>query len=634
MKIKRILSILGVFAIIATMAAAIIPAIPVSADSVTLYWVGNGGNWTDTSHWATSSDGTPGHAEPGTTNPVIFDANSITSAGQSITLNDTGNCLCASLNMSTVTNSPTIIATYSLASWGNILIPAGVTFSGNPSINFYGSSGNIGIVPNINNGNVMLQAAGTFALTADLTGGTGSHLYISHFTCNTGGHAISVGYLQMGAAPTFNFSNSTITLSGANGWYNLSGSPTFTSTGSTIILNANTTFYGDGQTYAAVQFNGTGTTTIQGSNTFTSIALGGGASQIVKFTDSTTTTTGNLTDDSLAKNLQGTSTAGWTITKSGGGTVQLDNLTIAHSTATPASTWYYGYSSTVTTSSGWIYGSTGTGVGLTASTAAANTSITLNGFVSMGSETSLATEFEYGLTTSYGSTATVTGSPITLGGAVTANVMGLTIGTTYHYRITAVGNSTYHSSDGTFTTTGGAGSYWVNGSGNWSDAANHWASSSNGAPGAGNLPTSSINVYFDSNSFTAANQIVTINATSYCANMSWVGATNTPTLAFSGTNYLTFYGTTMTFISAMHVTGDMGVVAMAGFSFAPTSPLTITSAGQNLGNIRIVNYVTTTITFADTACFSGISYGVSDSFAINIRTNSQIIILFYNILTT
>lgn len=45
-----------------------------------------------------------------------------------------------------------------------------------------------------------------------------------------------------------------------------------------------------------------------------------------------------------------------------------------------------------------------------------------------------------------------------------------------------------------------ANKFWVNGSGLWSDATNHWATSTGGSPGAGNLPTSNDNVFFDENS--------------------------------------------------------------------------------------------------------------------------------------
>jgi len=46
--------------------------------------------------------------------------------------------------------------------------------------------------------------------------------------------------------------------------------------------------------------------------------------------------------------------------------------------------------------------------------------------------------------------------------------------------------------------------YWVGGAGNWSDDVNHWATTSGGAPGAGNIPGAADTAIFDANSCTAA----------------------------------------------------------------------------------------------------------------------------------
>ncbi|MFZ2277983.1 MAG: cadherin-like beta sandwich domain-containing protein [Prosthecobacter sp.] len=68
---------------------------------------------------------------------------------------------------------------------------------------------------------------------------------------------------------------------------------------------------------------------------------------------------------------------------------------------------------------------------------------------------SMAVTFEYGTTTSYGSTISAMPSPVT-GGAVTlenAAVTGLTPGTTYHFRVTGSnGSGTLNGGDQTFTT--------------------------------------------------------------------------------------------------------------------------------------------------------------------------------------
>ena len=110
-------------------------------------------------------------------------------------------------------------------------------------------------------------------------------------------------------------------------------------------------------------------------------------------------------------------------------------------------------------------------------------SATLKGTVNANNESAIGT-FEYGLTTSYGSTAAWTPSPVT--GAttidVTADITGLQPNTLYHYRINATtSNGLANGDDQTFTTsassnctfTGTASSAW--------ELASNW---DNGIPGA------------------------------------------------------------------------------------------------------------------------------------------------------
>ncbi len=82
---------------------------------------------------------------------------------------------------------------------------------------------------------------------------------------------------------------------------------------------------------------------------------------------------------------------------------------------------------------------------------------TLNGSVNANNLSATVT-FEYGTTTSYGSTAIATQSPITGNNITTISVYisGLTLGTTYHFRAKAVNSSgTTYGSDLTFTTFSG-----------------------------------------------------------------------------------------------------------------------------------------------------------------------------------
>jgi len=83
-----------------------------------------------------------------------------------------------------------------------------------------------------------------------------------------------------------------------------------------------------------------------------------------------------------------------------------------------------------------------------AATSLAATGATLNGTIGNGSNT--AVTFNYGLTTSYGSSITATPSPVTGSSAVSAAVTGLTCNTTYNFRVT--GGAT-NGSNLTFTTT-------------------------------------------------------------------------------------------------------------------------------------------------------------------------------------
>ncbi|MBE0661777.1 MAG: hypothetical protein IH597_04850 [Bacteroidales bacterium] len=116
--------------------------------------------------------------------------------------------------------------------------------------------------------------------------------------------------------------------------------------------------------------------------------------------------------------------------------------------------------------------------------------------------------------------------------------------------------------------------FWVGGSGNWSDYANHWATSTGGATFHTQAPTENDNVYFDANSFAASDQLVTIDVDAYCADMNWTGATNEPGLAGATTRKLNIYGS-LTFIETMNFSFSGEV-----YFESTLTGKTITSAGQ------------------------------------------------------
>lgn len=120
--------------------------------------------------------------------------------------------------------------------------------------------------------------------------------------------------------------------------------------------------------------------------------------------------------------------------------------------------------------------------------------------------------------------------------------------------------------------------YWVGGSGNWSDATNHWATESGGTPHADNLPTSSDDVYFDANSFDNVGQSVSLNNFGYeCHNMNWTGATNNPTFK-DGTLFLSG---SLTFIEDMYVNNVEDDDWVNIYLYASGEEKTIQPAGQH-----------------------------------------------------
>ncbi len=124
--------------------------------------------------------------------------------------------------------------------------------------------------------------------------------------------------------------------------------------------------------------------------------------------------------------------------------------------------------------------------------------------------------------------------------------------------------------------------YWVKGTGIWSDL-NHWATTSGGGIYHFTVPTANDNVFFDANSFTGPNQVVTITygggiANVVCQSMDWTGALNSPMFLGNSSQTLRIYGS-LTFIPDMSFTFS-GIV----YFEATTSGNTVTSSGKTFNN--------------------------------------------------
>ncbi len=113
----------------------IVFCIPSFLFSLDYYWIGGSGNWSDLSHWVTSSGGTIQHDQiPTATDDVIFDQNSFSSPNNTITLNldiiFTRNLDFRNINQNVILTGP---------SSSVIIIHGSLYFHPNVNLNFKGS---------------------------------------------------------------------------------------------------------------------------------------------------------------------------------------------------------------------------------------------------------------------------------------------------------------------------------------------------------------------------------------------------------------------------------------------------------------------------------------------------------------
>jgi phosphodiesterase/alkaline phosphatase D-like protein len=226
-----------------------------------------------------------------------------------------------------------------------------------------------------------------------------------------------------------------------------------------------------------------------------------------------------------------------------------------------------------------------------AATNVLTTSVTFNGQVN-ANELSTTVTFEYGLTTSYGSSVTATPGTVTgtTNTSVSANLTGINPGATYHFRVKAVNAlGTTNGDDKTFTTSGQAPAVTTT-------AATHVlavTATVNGTVNAGDLSTT---VSFEYG-------LTTSYGSTAAATQSPVTGTTSTNVSADISN-LTPGGITYHYrVKAVNV---LGTVYGSDMTFVTTGqePLTLTADATNvasttatLNGIVIVYDVPTTVTF-------------------------------------
>ncbi len=121
----------------------------------------------------------------------------------------------------------------------------------------------------------------------------------------------------------------------------------------------------------------------------------------------------------------------------------------------------------------------------------------------------------------------------TSGGFIQINItQGIEHSNKYKIRIKA-SEGTYSNSPGIDINCDTNNYYWVGSTGNWSDFANHWATTSGGTDFYSQTPTSNDNVIIDTNSFLSEGSL-TIDIDANCNNFDWTDGSNNPKLAGNG----------------------------------------------------------------------------------------------------
>ena len=201
-----------------------------------LYWVGGTGAWSDGNHWSTTSGGAPVGCAPTIPDNVFFDANSFTSAGQTMTI-DVLNAYCNDMTWTGVTNNPMVSGpnTNALRVYGSFTLGRGMTwaFDGRISFEALSPGKTITSVGNILPKSLYFNGTGSWTLGDSLSQNTGAVIYLNNGNWSTGGNNVRSSGITVNTTGTVTLDTSVLYVTGSGGWTVTSGT----------ISGASSTFY-------------------------------------------------------------------------------------------------------------------------------------------------------------------------------------------------------------------------------------------------------------------------------------------------------------------------------------------------------------------------------------------------------
>jgi hypothetical protein len=494
--------------------------------SLNYYWIGGTGNWSDISHWATTSGGPLTHPRvPSVNDNVYFDAGSgFTAGSRTVTVNVTATC--DSMTWNGALNLPVFTIASSLQVNGSLAFQAGMTVVGSGGITFISTRAAESITTkNINVGNasgMAFNGTATWTLldSLKLTSGSNADLTFTNGGLNFNGQYLSMRrFVGAGgnATRTLNIANSTIVIRYAGSvavtaWTYTAGA-TMTaanSTGSRILLIGDIAPRFDAKaadSYYNVEFPATEASALITGATYHKLSFAGNA------------------------NMGATAGPAFTI----------DSLLFS-----PRKVYRFPSASTTTINTYW-----------------AGKAEACSGMIELYSST-------------VGNQATINMGPAAIADVLNARIQDLNI-TGPNAPYTAASSIDAGNNTGwTFTAPVAHTYYWVGGAGNWNDPL-HWANTSGGTAGTGCVPTLADNTIFDGGSgFTPGLNTVVVDGSAFSDSMTWSGSVTPP--IFTITNPIQINGSLL-LQAGMTINGDGSI------KFTSARPgESITTNNVNVGN--------------------------------------------------
>ena len=456
-----------------------------SLPAANYFWIGGSGDWSDISHWATTSGGTITHSQaPTADDDVFFDANSFSTPGQTVFLN-TDIIFCRNISWQGVTNAPTFEggSNVTLNIFGSLELSAVMTFDFQGEIVFAASilGNTIDFTTHTAGTKITFSGTGDWTLSSPIV--VDGDFFFNEGILQTAGQPIQCQYFESSnsANRTLNLDASTITTSGTT-------TPALRLKATNLTLNPGSSTFDLTAPNATIWLEGPGT--IGFNRVILSSPAGNSLIRPYELNDDAATyPTVSYNELELLH-----------LTRLNG------NATIGNLILHPDQRYLFESGQTFVLGNLDAQGNCIKGITLEAT----------------DDGTAAIFESNNTINTDYISLRAIHGQ----GGGTFIADNAVDLGNTDGWNINPRLSQNL---------------YWVGGSGNWDDPM-HWSFSS-GGPGSGCIPSAIDDVFFDANSFSAGGQSVTINIeNAYCRNMDWTGATNNPSLAGIDNNTLRLSG--------------------------------------------------------------------------------------------